>query len=225
MRPLPNFSSEIHGFCSIDVGWNMGLQQYGPIYKRHRHAINEHFRPSTISKYRPIVRREVQDFLRRLLSTPEDFKQNAKLLVGSHFPLSSLLLIMAYPRRSFASGILDISYGLHVTSLDHPQVERSEFLMRSVSDAATTGKWLVDFIPFLKYVPSWLPGAHFKRMAERTSKMKDDLRNEPFDGMVAQLVSLLHLLSLIHSFINSIAIAFWGRERVYGSRDVSEPSC
>ena len=63
--------------------------------------------------------------------------------------------------------------------------------MRNLTDAAITGKWLVDFIPFIKYIPSWMPGAHFKRMAEETSRLKDDIRKVPFDAMLAQLVSPL----------------------------------
>jgi hypothetical protein len=44
-------------------------------------------------------------------------------------------------------------------------------------------------IPVLKYVPSWMPGAGFKRQAEIWKKDVDDLYNLPFEVTKRNIVS------------------------------------
>ncbi|KDQ22084.1 hypothetical protein PLEOSDRAFT_1086852 [Pleurotus ostreatus PC15] len=61
--------------------------------------------------------------------------------------------------------IISITYGLDV---EHdPNIERAEKALVQLREAAITGNFLVDVLPFLNYTPSWFPGARFKAYAER----------------------------------------------------------
>jgi len=45
----------------------------------------------------------------------------------------------------------------------------------------TTTGYVVDFLPWLKYIPSWFPGAQFKRDAKRWSIVSKASRLLPFN--------------------------------------------
>ena len=57
------------------MGWDFAISfmQYGEKWKKCRKPFQEHFRATEIYKHMPTQRREIHTFLRRLLSTPEDF--------------------------------------------------------------------------------------------------------------------------------------------------------
>ena len=57
------------------MGWNFnfGLLPYNMWWRRHRKSFHQYFNINAVSKYRPIQRREVHAFLRRLLDTPDKF--------------------------------------------------------------------------------------------------------------------------------------------------------
>lgn len=66
--------------------------------------------------------------------------------------------------RYAGSIILSVVYGYDIVSSDDPLVE----LVESTEQAFTVGplpKWLVNGFPFLRHIPSWMPGAGFKRYA------------------------------------------------------------
>ena len=72
--------------------------------------------------------------------------------------------------------------------------------MRNMTESAVPGAYLVDAFPLLKYIPSWMPGARFKRVAEMTNVLMDELVKVPFDEMLSKIVRRIHFLVpfLIH---------------------------
>lgn len=60
--------------------------------------------------------------------------------------------------------------------------------LQSMAKAGIPGLYLVDHIPILKYIPSWFPGAEFKREAERGRKITDKLVYKPYNEVKDALV-------------------------------------
>jgi len=81
---------------------------------------------------------------------------------------------------TFAATIMSVAYGITVTESGDPYISRAEESLEGLSIAGVPGTFLVDFIPILKYVPSWFPGASFKRKAAHWRKINDDLTEIPF---------------------------------------------
>lgn len=96
-----------------------------------------------------------------------------------------------------AALILDVTYGIHVLSSNDPYIDIAEKAMHGFGVASIPGRFLVvssfDFepnqlprlrpqntIPVLKYVPTWFPGADFKRKAKEWKKSTRDLWDLPF---------------------------------------------
>ena len=94
--------------------------------------------------------------------------------------------------------IMSITYGLDVQPNNDPYVETAEEGVRSVVAAAIPGAFLVDMIPFLKYVPQWFPGAGFQRKAKAWKKLTRNMVEVPFEAAKRNIVRYLpHLFSLL----------------------------
>ena len=88
---------------------------------------------------------------------------------------------------TFAATIMKIGYGIDVQESDDPYISIAEVVMNSGSQAGT-GVFLVDFLPILKYVPSWFPGAGFQRKAAYWRKDLNIMIEKPFRHVQEQLV-------------------------------------
>ncbi|OBZ67807.1 O-methylsterigmatocystin oxidoreductase [Grifola frondosa] len=65
-----------------------------------------------------------------------------------------------------------------------PQDDKYFFLLEKASESTTeglvSGTFLVEFIPFLKYIPSWFPGAGFQKKFAEWRAASAGLRDIPF---------------------------------------------
>ncbi|TDL21759.1 cytochrome P450 [Rickenella mellea] len=62
--------------------------------------------------------------------------------------------------------ILEAVYGYHAAPKNDEWIKLSQDVMKSFTSASEPGAWLVDFIPALRYIPKWFPGAGFRIVAE-----------------------------------------------------------
>jgi hypothetical protein len=94
--------------------------------------------------------------------------------------------------------ILKIAYGYTIeTRKRDPLVDLADKALEQFSRAAVPGAWLVDIIPYcrylvnfslnsqlltelVRYLPGWLPGAGFKRTASYWRKTLMDLVEKPY---------------------------------------------
>ena len=50
------------------------------------------------------------------------------------------------------------------------------------------GKYLVEIFPVLRFLPSWFPGARFRREGAAWKKNVQRLRNTPWDAAITAMV-------------------------------------
>ncbi len=64
-----------------------------------------------------------------------------------------------------------MTFDLQIEGLHNPYVVNAEETMEGFSQGLIFGKYWVDYAPFMiplmKYVPSWVPGAGYKKEAEK----------------------------------------------------------
>ncbi|KAF9466021.1 cytochrome P450 [Collybia nuda] len=158
------------------------LLPYGQWWRRHRRAFHEHFRAGVSYKYQPTQLREARTFLRRLFRTPEKF--------GYHI------------RDSFSAMIMDVTYGIKISETDDPYISTAEEAVNGISQAAIPGQFIVDFLPILNYVPSWMPGASFRRKAKYWKSLNVEMMERPFEHVKQPLtvssVQFLFLAMAMH---------------------------
>ncbi|KAF9646882.1 cytochrome P450 [Thelephora ganbajun] len=149
---------------SIDLmgaDWTLGFMPYGNRWRTNRRLFHRFFNISAVERLDPRLFRGIRGFLRRLAESPEDFADHTRLLGGSL--------------------ILSIVYGIEVDSQENQFFANAQQATYSLGPALLPGTFLVDWIPSLKYLPSWLPGAGFHAVAKRARRKLDEMKNLPFD--------------------------------------------
>ncbi|KAJ7046052.1 cytochrome P450 [Mycena alexandri] len=143
------------------MGWdfNVAMMKYGDEWRAHRRLFNQGFTAKASAKYKPKQLTATHNLLRRFLREPDEF--------------------MAHFRQWASDVIMMAAYGIEVLPENDPYVSLAYEAVQTLSNAGVPGKYLVDSLPILKYVPSWFPGAGFKRDAEEWSKIARRLANVP----------------------------------------------
>lgn len=91
--------------------------------------------------------------------------------------------------RSLGSSIINVAYGIQTTGPDDPYIANAEEAMKGIAIAAVPGSFLIDFVPALKYVPSWFPGGGFKKAAAYWREVNRKVLELPFNHVHRQIVS------------------------------------
>jgi len=105
---------------------------------------------------------------------------------------SYYITITDYPSFvcSFVGAItITLAYGLEIQENNDANLEIAEKAMVGLMAAVAPGAFLVDSIPLLKYVPSWMPGAGFKRKAEEWNSWAKNMMEIPFMAAQSAIVS------------------------------------
>lgn len=83
-----------------------------------------------------------------------------------------------------------MTYGKKVLGLNDPYVRLVETVSEGSNKAALPGAWWVEFFPFLRHIPDWVPGIAFKRFIQKYIPLVKAMRDRPFDEVLAAIVSL-----------------------------------
>ncbi|KDQ28638.1 hypothetical protein PLEOSDRAFT_1063469 [Pleurotus ostreatus PC15] len=155
-RPVSTMLNELLGW-----GRMMSFMPYGEKWRTHRRAFWQEFNPKNAPDHQPTQLRYSRDLLRRLLKEPQRFLHHID--------------------HTLSASIIALVYGLDVKPEHDPNVERAEKALVQLQEASISGSFMVDLLPFLKYIPSWMPGGGFKAYAERVRPDTIAMREMPYE--------------------------------------------
>lgn len=161
-RPRMVMLSELMGW-----DWATLIQGYTPLWRAHRRLQRQVLNVQIAESYRGTQQFYSREFARRLLHSPEALQDHIRLL--------------------FSEISADTLYGIRVSGLEDPYLQTAEKAMASLNEPGRPGAFLVDTIPALKYVPSWFPGAGFKKKAAEWKGYAVALKNLPFNHVKDQM--------------------------------------
>ncbi|KAJ6456449.1 cytochrome P450 [Mycena sanguinolenta] len=157
--------------------WNLVLQSYNEGFASHRRIVQQHFQPGVVAgHYRQVMKFEVKVLLQNLLFTPARFSDHLKRMAGAI--------------------IMMVTYGHRVCTDNDPFIQLAEDVRRNSEDVP--GAALVDTMPILKYLPSWI--APFKRRALSRRALSVKMREAPFIMAKSQLAAG----NAVHSMVSSL---------------------
>jgi hypothetical protein len=81
------------------------------------------------------------------------------------------------------------AYGFKDVRQNESLVHHAEKFILEASEAVTPGRYLVGFFPILRYIPSWFPGAGFKKKLQDLGQLNFNLRFPPFEEAKQDMVS------------------------------------
>ncbi|KAI0094959.1 cytochrome P450 [Irpex rosettiformis] len=149
------------------MGWGTAFLRYNNFWKDQRRAFQQDFHPEGVKRFRPIEEEETYLFLEKLLKRPEDFMDHLRHMAGA--------------------AILKIAYGIEIQPENDPFLYTAERATEAISATTNAGSYLVDVLPFLKYVPAWFPGAGFQREARVWKRYAMKMLHEPFEMVKHQV--------------------------------------
>ncbi|KAL1847977.1 hypothetical protein VTK73DRAFT_10222 [Phialemonium thermophilum] len=146
-------------------GWYIGTAraEHGT-HKKHRKLLGQHLRKSALPDWaQPVELREVHLLLQRLGEQPQRFVNIIKC-----FTVNVML------NTTFAHG--------SVPTLDNPLVSRINAATDHQFVTQIMGRFWVDYMPFLDYLPAWLPGMGWKKQGLLWRDEVDTLYGELWDA-------------------------------------------
>ncbi|PPQ72980.1 hypothetical protein CVT25_004560 [Psilocybe cyanescens] len=162
-RPVMQMGGEM-------VGWKntLGLTAYGERFRKYRklfhQVIGTH---SAMSRFYTVEETETRQFLKRVLSNPDD--------------------LAAHVRKTAGAIILRISHGYEVKEKEDPFVTLADEATDQFSLSTAPGVFLVNLVPALRHVPQWFPGAGFKKIAAEWAQTLVHMAEKPHQFVKEQI--------------------------------------
>ncbi|KAJ3553127.1 hypothetical protein NM688_g3783 [Phlebia brevispora] len=160
------YSDRVSGVMLNEMlGWqfNIVFMRYGDRWRDTRRAFHQYYNSNQVPNYHPTVVRNTRKMLASLLETPDDFMTHLRHMTGSL--------------------IMKLTYGIDVKEKNDPYIQTAENALQTIATAGNAGSQIVDFLPFLRYFPSWLPGMGFKRYADIYSQYVIAMNEVPYKAV------------------------------------------
>ncbi|KAJ4128066.1 hypothetical protein NW768_008350 [Fusarium equiseti] len=142
-RPKLAFAGDVVGYDSI-----MGMMPYDRTFRLHRKLTATQVSSKSIGRFEPIQELEILRLLKRIYQDPDSKNLPEHLNQVS----GSIMLRILYNYKT------DPSKNDQIVSM-------ANTVMEEFSHSTSPGAWMVDLIPWLRYLPEWMPGAGFKKTA------------------------------------------------------------
>ncbi|TDL26384.1 cytochrome P450 [Rickenella mellea] len=131
-RPTFVMAGELMGLDN-----SIPMLQQGSAWQKQRKVAHSHLGPAAIKKYYRVQEDIIALYINSVIEKPETFDTELRLTAGRV--------------------IMSITYGLPVHTSDDVYITEAESVMKMIGMATVPGAFLVDLVPKLKYLPSWLP--------------------------------------------------------------------
>ncbi|KAF7375513.1 putative monooxygenase [Mycena sanguinolenta] len=130
---------------------SFALQSYSESWRQQRKIVAQDFSPAAVRRYYPLQETEARKLVHGLIDDPSTLARQTQLRIGAI--------------------IIRVAYGHYVTDENDPLLTAGLTAMEIFSKATTPGVWAVDFLPMLRFLPSWLPGSEFLQIAKQWRKI------------------------------------------------------
>uniref|UniRef100_A0A0W0F2S6 Putative cytochrome P450 n=1 Tax=Moniliophthora roreri TaxID=221103 RepID=A0A0W0F2S6_MONRR len=138
----------------------LGFTQYGKQFHKIRKTFQQYFSRQESLLYAPIQLEEARRLVCNLGEDPEK--------------------LVNHLIRFTTTVITSATYGHRVTSDDDEFLKVGARIEDCVAHAGAVGNTMVDFFPWLQYLPSWMPGTFYATHARASKPIVDNIYEYPF---------------------------------------------
>jgi len=167
------------------VEWAIPAMNYGERWRNTRRVFHRYFSPPTIGTAQPAIIDQTKKFLMKLHDSPEDFANHTRFHSGS--------------------SAMKIIYGRDTLNRQDEYTAAAEVALRGFAGVTQFGNYYVEFLPIMKYIPSWFPGAQFKQDAARWRSCSDKLWIKPFLDAKSAMATGSAPPSIVRDMLTSVA--------------------
>ncbi|KAF9261282.1 cytochrome P450 [Marasmius fiardii PR-910] len=153
-----------------------------PRHSQYRRLLQTRLSGQAIKEMYQVLTDESERMVHAIASSPSDYEKHI--------------------RRNSVGVIMKVAYGYEVVSENDHFIDVAEECAKISGWAMAPGRWLVDYYPILRFIPSWLPFAGFQRQAEQWKKRLSSLSDEPHQWVKNQMKSDSHMESFTSKLMN-----------------------
>ncbi|KZO99693.1 cytochrome P450 [Calocera viscosa TUFC12733] len=153
------------------IGKFASLNSDMDLHKHYRRMFAHALGSRAVQTYWPIQMREMRRAVLEMLGATDD---------------AAWLVCV---KRAVASITSQIVYAYDAKTEDDAFIAKVTRILRSVEKTARPGEYIVEGLTFLKQLPTWFPGAGFKREGLRIKQDCRWLIDEPYDDVKQKLVA------------------------------------
>jgi cytochrome P450 len=161
-RPALQMLSDLTGCDKISA-----FLPYGDRLTTSRKLLSSILTTRAVPRWHPEMERASHLLILQLIDDPQELYKHVLLFAGTL--------------------ILQISHGYFPLRADDPLITQAEQTLSEIGEAFEFGKWWVEFFPWLRYVPDWVPGTQWKRRANGIKKNVLAMVHVPHDMVKAQV--------------------------------------
>ncbi|KAM6489999.1 Cytochrome P450 [Amanita muscaria] len=136
----------------LGMDFSTGILPHQDRWRRHRRVFQEAFRKDRIASYHHIITEKVHLFLGELLKDPSNFSNHCKWLA--------------------ASLTFGVTFGYEVApgQIHDRFIEVADLATKTTTELMVPGRTILNVLPFLGRIPSWVPGASTQRLCARVKE-------------------------------------------------------
>ncbi|KAF9489406.1 cytochrome P450 [Pleurotus eryngii] len=152
------------------VGWGAGpaLIPFGKTWSEYRKLFAGFMGTrAKVDAFDDILNEETHRFLKSVVGKPDKWVEHAFKFAGSI--------------------VLTLTYGYKASSQEDGLVKLVNEAMDQFSETTVTGAFMVDVFPSLQYVPSWFPGAAWKRKVSKYHNTLEQMLDQPYQWVKKQM--------------------------------------
>ncbi|KAF8958858.1 cytochrome P450 [Flammula alnicola] len=141
----------------------LAFKPYGEAWREGRRLMQKHLSPSDQAIYQTRELEFVRKFLLpNLLDTPKQFSQHIYNAIGA--------------------STISLAYGLQISRVNDQWIRLAQEGIDVLDNGAVPGRYFVDAIPTMKYIPEWFPGAGFQTEAREGRQHVRRFFSAPFQA-------------------------------------------
>ncbi|TFL04704.1 cytochrome P450 [Pterulicium gracile] len=146
----------------IGLKWHLAFMPHQETWRANRKIVGQEQSPQHTINTRPQQLKWTRTYLQNLMNSPDNFFEHIQHLASAV--------------------VLEDVYGLQVkpSGTPDPFIRAATGAVEAMGAAGIYGTYLVDYLPILKYVPSWFPGAEFQSAAKKWRESTDVAASVPF---------------------------------------------
>ncbi|KAG8707745.1 hypothetical protein FRC08_000315 [Ceratobasidium sp. 394] len=168
------------------LGWGKETSsiRYEERWKKQRKLTQSALHLSTAKDLRTTMVKQTRASLCRLLQNPDNIASEFQWLT--------------------AANILASVYGYQPAYPSDDLVDIVKTTLSRLGEVTRPGNFDVNFIPWMKYIPSWFPGASWKRKAHKWRAEKDRMINDPFEWTKSQITEGVASPSILKNLLTEL---------------------
>ncbi|KAF8483980.1 cytochrome P450 [Russula ochroleuca] len=144
----------------MEMDWPIFMTGMNETWRKGRKLLYRGLRPGAIISYRQMMQEKTRELIAQLRANPKDFYTHVEELQGKI--------------------IMSLTYGYDLKDGDK-MLEAPVQAAKLLSPLIRPGAALINHLPFLRHIPSWVPYLSYKPLAGMIRKLSKRVRNEPMD--------------------------------------------